>query len=57
MRVVEKHLRDEVINRCIEFLDITIHFILYIEQIYSNGLNWSFPFTSNSICCCRRRSL
>jgi hypothetical protein len=38
MRVVEKHLRDEVTNRCIEFLDITINFILYIEQIYSNGL-------------------
>jgi hypothetical protein len=38
MRVIEKHLRDEVINRCIEFLDITIHFLLYIEQIYSNGL-------------------
>ena len=38
MRVIEKHLRDEVTNRCIEFLDIAIHFILYIEQIYSNGL-------------------
>jgi hypothetical protein len=38
MRVVEKHLRDEVINRSIEFLDVTINFILYIEQIYSNGL-------------------
>ena len=38
MRIVEKQLRDEVINRCIEFLDVAINFILYIEQIYSNGL-------------------
>ncbi|CAF0842236.1 unnamed protein product [Rotaria sp. Silwood1] len=38
MRVVEKHLRDEVTNRCIEFLDIAINFILYIEQIYSNDI-------------------
>ncbi|CAF0892570.1 unnamed protein product [Adineta steineri] len=35
MRVLEKHLRDEVTNRCIEFLDVVINFILYIEQIYS----------------------
>ena len=38
MPVVEKQLREEVINRCIEFFDITINFILYIEQIYSHGL-------------------
>ena len=38
MRVVEKHIRDEVANRCVEFLDIAINFILYIEQIYSIGL-------------------
>ncbi|CAF1360983.1 unnamed protein product [Adineta ricciae] len=38
MRVTEKHLRDEVFNRCIEFLDVTLHFILYIEQIYSKDL-------------------
>ncbi|CAF1046007.1 unnamed protein product [Rotaria sordida] len=38
MRVTEKHLRDEVTNRCIEFLDIAINFILYIEQIYSNDI-------------------
>ncbi|CAF2752418.1 unnamed protein product [Rotaria sp. Silwood2] len=38
MRVVEKQLRDEVINRCIEFLDVVINFILYIEQIYSNDI-------------------
>ncbi|CAF2984252.1 unnamed protein product [Rotaria socialis] len=38
MRVVEKHLRDEVTNRCIEFLDVIINYILYIEQIYSNDI-------------------
>ncbi|UJR16125.1 hypothetical protein I4U23_003037 [Adineta vaga] len=38
MRVTEKHLRDEVYNRCIEFLDVTINFILYIEQIYSKDI-------------------
>ncbi|CAM4751743.1 unnamed protein product [Rotaria magnacalcarata] len=38
MRVVEKHLRDEVTNRCVEFLDVIINYILYIEQIYSNDI-------------------
>lgn len=38
LRIAEKQLRDEVINRCIEFLDIIINFILYNEQIYSPGL-------------------
>ena len=47
MRVVEKHLRDEVFNRCIEFLDITIHFILYLEQIYSNGLKFDSSLSLN----------
>ena len=37
MRVVEKHLRDEVTQRCIEFLDVAIHFILHLEQVYSKG--------------------
>lgn len=47
MPIVEKHLRDEVVNRCIEFLDIAINFILYIEQIYSNGLNRFCVFLLN----------
>lgn len=37
MRLGEEQLRKEIIDRCIEFLDVTIHFILYIEQIYSTG--------------------
>lgn len=52
MRVTEKHLRDEVLHRCVEFLDIMINAILYVEQIYSTG---SIDFVS--IRCSHRLSL
>jgi hypothetical protein len=52
MRVVEKHLRDEVTNRCIEFLDIVVNFILYTEQIYSTGLmNKPFLYQTSFFLC------
>ncbi|CAF0764402.1 unnamed protein product [Didymodactylos carnosus] len=38
MRLLEKQLREEVLNRCLEFLDVTINFILYSEYIYPSEL-------------------
>ena len=37
IRLLEKQLRPEVIERSLQFLDVAIHQILYREQLYPSG--------------------
>lgn len=37
IRLLEKQLRPEVIERTLQFLDTVIHQILYQEKIYHSG--------------------
>ena len=47
VRLLEKQLRPEVIERTIQFLDVIIHQILYQEKIYHPGFSLSL-FSSSS---------
>ena len=38
IRLLEKQIRPEVIERCLQFLDILIHQIIYQENIYPENL-------------------
>jgi hypothetical protein len=43
-RLLEKQLRPEVIERCLQFIDIVINQIVYQENIYPSSLFRSISF-------------
>lgn len=49
IRFLEKQLRPEVIERCLEFLDVSIHQIIYREHLYPSGSSSPFSFSSLSL--------
>ena len=51
IRLLEKQLRPEVIERCLEFVDVAIHQIIYQERLYPSGSSSIFSFSSLSTVC------
>lgn len=45
IRLLEKQIRPEIIERCLQFIDVVIHQIIYQENIYPSSL---IKFLSNS---------
>jgi len=43
-RLLEKQLRPEVIERCLQFIDIVINQIVYQENIYPSSLFRNISF-------------